>query len=199
MKTIHNKKVADLLNSWLDKNHTSIKKAAEKLNVAQTALWRQLKGSDPIPLNRLQEMISLWAPSDIEMEKMNVLLSGEEEQPDVSEQAEEQADEQEEETAPGRKPGEIVYYGTWGSIGRGIFCGHPADDALSIIFPLYPKMLVLDAKCDRGDSTVPHEFFACTLERNENLFTTPEALMEHETAAVRAHMEKQIETMNQDA
>ena len=94
MKTIHNKKVADLLNSWLDKNHTSIKKAAEKLNVAQTALWRQLKGIDPIPLNRLQEMISLWAPSDIEMEKMNVLLSGEEEQPDVSEQADEQADEQ---------------------------------------------------------------------------------------------------------
>lgn len=198
MKTIHNKKVADLLNSWLDKNHTSIKKAAEKLNVAQTALWRQLKGIDPIPLNRLQEMISLWGPSDIEMEKMNVLLSGEQEQPDVSEQVV-QDDEQEEETAPGRKPGEIVYYGTWGSICRGIFCGHPADDALSIIFPLYPKMLVLDAKCDRGDSTIPHEFFACTLERNENLFTTPEALMEHETAALRAHMEKQIETMNQDA
>ena len=56
MKTIHNKKVADLLNSWLDKNHTSIKKAAEKLNVAQTALWRQLKGIDPIPMNRLQEI-----------------------------------------------------------------------------------------------------------------------------------------------
>ena len=199
MKTIHNKKVADLLNSWLDKNHTSIKKAAEKLNVAQTALWRQLKGIDPIPMNRLQEMIGLWGPSDIELEKMNVLLSGEQEQPDVSEQAEEQADEQEEETAPGRKPGEIVYYGTWGSICRGIFCGHPADDALSIIFPLYPEKFVLDAKCDCGDSTVPHKFFACTLERNENLFTTPEALMEHETAALRAHMEKQIETMNQDA
>ena len=198
MKTIHNKKVADLLNSWLDKNHTSIKKAAEKLNVAQTALWRQLKGIDPIPLNRLQEMISLWAPSDIEMEKMNGLLSGEQEQPDVSEQVVPPA-EQEEEITTDRKPGEIVYYGTWGSICRGIFCGHPADDALSIIFPLYPKMLVLDAKCDRGDSTIPHEFFACTLERNENLFTTPEALMEHETAALRAHMEKQIETMNQDA
>ena len=195
MKTIRNKKVADLLMTWLDKNHLSIKKAAATLTVSSTTLWRQLKGIDPIPLNRLQEMISLWGPSDIELEKMNVLLSGEEEQPDVSEQAEEQADEQEEEITTDRKPGEIVYYGTWGSISKGIFCGHPADDALSIIFPLYPKMLVLDAKCDRGDSTIPHEFFACTLERNENLFTTPEALMEHETSAIRAHMERQIESM----
>ena len=198
MKTIHNKKVADLLNSWLDKNHTSIKKAAEKLNVAQTALWRQLKGIDPIPMNRLQEMISLWGPSDIELEKMNALLSDEQEQPDVSGEVE-HAEEQEEEITTGRKPGEIVYYGTWGSICKGIFCGHPADDALSIIFQLYPERLVLDAKCDRGDSTVPHEFFACTLERNDDLFSTPEALMDRETAEIRAEMERQIATMNQDA
>ena len=189
MKTIRNKKVAALLMAWLDKNHLSIKKAAEKLNVSSTTLWRQLKGLDPIPMDRLQEMIRLWSPSDEEVEKISELLNGEQEQPDASEQ-EAAAPEK-----PAHEPGDIVYYGSWGSVSKGIFCGHPADDALSIIFPLYPKMLVLDAKCDRGDSTIPHEFFACTLERNENLFTTPEALMEHETSAIRAHMERQIESM----
>ena len=189
MKTIRNKKVAALLMAWLDKNHLSIKKAAEKLNVSSTTLWRQLKGLDPIPMDRLQEMIRLWSPSDEEVEKISELLNGEQEQPDASEQ-EAAAPEN-----PAHEPGDIVYYGSWGSVSKGIFCGHPADDALSIIFPLYPKMLVLDAKCDRGDSTIPHEFFACTLERNENLFTTPEALMEHETSAIRAHMERQIESM----
>ena len=193
MKTIHNKKVADLLNSWLDKNHTSIKKAAEKLNVAQTALWRQLKGIDPIPLNRLQEMIGLWAPSDIEMEKMNVLLSGEEEQPDVSEQAEEQADEQEEEITAERKPGEIVYYGTWGSICRGIFCGLNLDGSRSIVFQTFPKPAVMSP--DNGK----HEYYICEEIHPDDLFSTPEALMDRETAEIRAEMERQIATMNQDA
>ena len=194
MKTIHNKKVADLLNSWLDKNHTSIKKAAEKLNVAQTALWRQLKGIDPIPMNRLQEMISLWGPSDIEMEKMNVLLSGEQEHPDVSEQVV-QDDEQEEEITTDRKPGEVVYYGNWGNVRKGIFCGRTHDGLQCIVFQIFPKPIVLHS----AESDGKNEFYACSEEHEEDLFPTPEALMEHATATIRADMERQIATMNQDA
>ncbi len=92
--------------------------------------------------------------------------------------------------------GAIVYYGTWGHVCKGIYCGHPIDEAFSIVFPLYPDRLVLDAKTDRGDQTAKHEFFACTLERNEDIFLDPQELIDHETAEIRDRMKKELENMN---
>ena len=94
------------------------------------------------------------------------------------------------------KLGSIVYYGPWGNICKGIFCGHPLDEAFSIVFPLYPDRLVLDAKTDRGDANVPHEFFACMLVRNEDLCLNPQELMDHETERIRGDMEIQLKKMN---
>jgi hypothetical protein len=92
--------------------------------------------------------------------------------------------------------GAIVYYGTWGHVCKGIYCGHPIDEAFSIVFPLYPERLVLDAKTDRGDANVPHEFFACTLVRNDDLCLDPQELIAQETARIRGNMEIQLDTMN---
>ena len=183
MKTIRNKKVAALLMAWLDKNHLSIKKAAEKLNVSSTTLWRQLKGLDPIPMDRLQEMIRLWSPSDEEVEKISELLNGEQEQPDASEQ-EAAAPEN-----PAHEPGDIVYYGSWGSVCKGIFCGLNLDGSQCIVFQIFPKQKVMSP--DNGK----HEYYVCVEIRPDDLFPTPEELMEHETASIRAHMERQIESM----
>ena len=88
--------------------------------------------------------------------------------------------------------GDIVYYGHWGDICMGIFCGHPIEKQRSIVFQLIPKPIIKEMTSPAGCKL---DFFACTTERNEDIFLAPEDLIEHELAAVRVRMERQIEAL----
>ena len=165
-----------MLRQWLRKSNISINKAAKQLQVSAPVLCRQLNTKDTLPLSRINEMIRLWSPSEEETEKMkDLIVRGKET------------------WAHELKPGDIVYYGHWGSVCKGIFCGFNFDGSQCIVFQIFPKPIVLHSAESDGRS----EFYACTEEHEEHLFPTPEALMEHETAEIRANMESQLESMTE--
>lgn len=197
MEKIQDKVICDRLRDLLDKSGTSIKAAAKRMNVAQPVLWRQLHAVDPMPVSRIQEVINIWSPSEEEAARLTEYVNGLQ---CLVESATEEvpAAPDENPAAPAeissdRKPGEIVYYSTGGSIGKGVFCGLTRDGLWSIVFQIFPKPSVMSP--DKGR----HEYYVCEKIRPDNLFTTPEALMEHETVVLRARMEKQIASMKQDA
>ena len=188
MEKIQDKVICDRLRDLLDKSGTSIKAAAKRMNVAQPVLWRQLHAVDPMPVSRIQEIINIWSPSEEEAARLTEYINGL--QCLVESATEEVPSAPDEnpaapaEISSDRKPGEIVYYGTWGSVRKGSRC---------LVFQIFPKPVIMSP--DNGK----HEYYVCSLEHDGDLFPTPEALMEHATATIRASMERQIASMKQDA
>ena len=204
MEKIQDKVICDRLRDLLEKSGTSIKAAAKRMNVAQPVLWRQLHAVDPMPVSRIQEIINIWSPSEEEAARLTEYVNGlqclvesaTEEVPSAPDEI--PAAPTEDPAAPAeapsdRKPGEIVYYGTWGSVRKGIFCGRTRDGSRCLVFQIFPKPVIMSP--DNGK----HEYYVCSLENDGDLFPTPEALMEHATATIRASMERQIASMKQDA
>lgn len=176
MSTIKNPEICSILRQWLKDSGTSIAKAAGMLGISGPVLWRQLAGKETIPLSRVQEMIRLFSPSEEEATKLTALIEGRK-------------------TKQERKPGDIVYYGMWGRVCKGVFCGHTLNGRNSVVFQILPQPIILQSKdCGSGE----HDFYACELVRNEDLFSTPQELMDHETAEIRERMERQLDTFTAD-